>query len=201
MPRPREQSDDEILDKAVEVFWERGFAATSVRDISNACDLGVAALYNRFNNKDQLFIAALNRFADRTPSGILARLADVRPPVRAISAFFDAIVDMALNDPGCRGCLLVNTALEGAALPELANEVVRSRLGEIEAFFAKKLREARAEGAIPKTIQPDTLAESLFGTVLAIRVIARIDPDPQKLRRLARSALAPVDSSHKTRLQ
>ncbi|ACB95967.1 TetR/AcrR family transcriptional regulator [Beijerinckia indica] len=201
MPRPRQHSDDEVLDKALDLFWSRGFAATSMRDLSSACSLSIAALYNRFHDKDGLFVAVLRHYADQGLAIRLARLAHCRPPEHAIALFFDELIDLSLGDEARRGCLLVNTALDGAALPETARVLVRERLGQIEAFFADKLYEARAEGTLSEAIEPATMAEMLLGTVLAIRVLARLDPDPFKLRRLARAALASLDPSRQWRLQ
>ena len=201
MPRPRQHSDDAILDKAIEVFWSHGFAATSMRDLSDACGLGVAALYNRFASKDGLFAAALRHYADQGLRERLARVAQDPSPLRAIAAFLEELIEMSVSDPARRGCLLVNTALDGAVLPEAARSLVRERLGEIETFFRERLREARAEGTIPGTIQPAAMAESLLGTVIAIRVLARLDPDPRKLRRLARTALSQLERPTKQRIQ
>ncbi len=115
-----------------------------------------------------------------------------RPAARAIGAFLDEIVEVSLSDPARRGCLLVNTALDGAQLPAEARALVRECLGEIEAFFRGKLGDGQADGTIPVAIEPADMAESLLGTVLAIRVLARLDPEPGRLHRLVRTALAPL---------
>jgi len=198
MPRPRQHCDEAILDKALDIFWNRGYAATSMRDLSAACGLSIAALYHRFTDKDGLFVAVLRRYADQGLRERLARLADVRPPLRAIRTFFDELIEMSICDPDRRGCLLVNTALDGAALPDAAGDMVRERLGEIEAFFRVKLHEARSDGSLAPSIKPAAAAESLLGTVLAVRVLARLNPESRRLRRLVRSALGPLANPAQT---
>jgi len=192
MSRARRIADDAVLDRALAVFWRSGYAATSLRALAEATGLGAAALYHRFADKDGLFLAALRRYADQGLGERLARLAAMDAPLAAIRSFFDDLVELSANDPERRGCLLVNTALDGATLSDAARAEVRARLGEVEGFFRARLLHARAAGQLDPAIDPDATAEALLGTVFAIRVLARLDPEPARLRRLAAHALAPL---------
>ena len=174
------------------VFWQHGYAATSLRDLAQATGLGAAALYHRFSDKDGLFVEVLRRYAEQGLRQRLARLAAQPSPVAAIRQFFDELVELSATDPHHRGCLLVNTALDGATISDAARALVRARLGELRDFFQAQLRSAAAAGLIAPTIDPAVTAEALLGTVFAIRVLARLDPDRDRLRRLADYALAPL---------
>ena len=190
MSRSRTIDDEIVLDRAMAVFWQRGYAATSMRDLSEATGLGAAALYHRYHDKDGLFVEALRRYADEGLVERLARLSALQEPRAAISGFFDELIDMSVNDRDRRGCLLVNTVLDGATMSQAARDLVRKRLGDVEAFFRAQLQRAREAGRIGLEIDPGHAAEALLGTVLAIRVMARLDPDHGRLRRLAYTALA-----------
>lgn len=192
MSRPRILTDDLILDRALAVFWQRGYAATSLRDLTRVTGLSASALYNRFADKDQLFVEALRRYADQGLRERLVRLAAMPDPLAAIKIFFDELVAASVDDPDRRGCLLVNTALDGGAIAPAARAIVRERLGEVEAFFGSQLARARQAGRLAADIDPATQAEALLGTVLAIRVLARLDPDAARLHRLVTRALAPM---------
>lgn len=195
MPRLRLRTDDEILDAAIALFWRRGFAATSMRDLTQATGLGAAALYHRFGDKNGLFLAALRRYAERGLSLRLTRLGRMRGGRRAIAAFFDELIATAKSDCERRGCLLVNTALDGGTTTPEARALVRERLGEIEKFFRERLEAAQREGTLALEVRPKVAAEELLAAVLAIRVLARFDPEPRKLRRVARRALAIFEQS------
>ncbi len=195
MSRARSITDDVVLDRALAVFWQRGYAATSLRDLTRATGIGASALYHRFTDKDGLFVEVLRRYADQGLSERLLRLSATPSPLAAIRGFFNELIEMSAGDPDHRGCLLVNTAVDGAAMSAAARALVRSRLGEVETFFCAQLLRSRDASLIDAAINPAAMAEALLGAVLAIRVLARLDPDRRRLRRLAEHALAPLPAT------
>jgi TetR/AcrR family transcriptional regulator, transcriptional repressor for nem operon len=190
MPRTRTLSDEVVLERAIAVFWRQGYAGASLRDLTQATGLSAAALYHRFADKDGLFVAALTRYADEGLNARLARLAAFDDPLKAVRALFDELVALSLADPERRGCLLVNTALDGAPMSQAARAVVRERLDGIEAFFAAQLRRAAANGRLPGQVEIANAASALLGAVLGLRVLARLDPDPRRMRALVEHAMA-----------
>lgn len=196
MPRTRTLSDDTILERAIGVFWKNGYAGTSLRDLTQATGLSSAALYHRFTDKDGLFVQALRRYADDGLAERLARLSAIADPLDAICNFLGELIALSLADPLHRGCLLVNTALDGAAMSASARQLVRVRLGEVEAFFADRLKSAVARGTLDPKTDVAATATALLGTVFAIRVMARLDPDPKRLQALAEHAIVSLRKPH-----
>jgi TetR/AcrR family transcriptional regulator, transcriptional repressor for nem operon len=192
MSRTRLIDDEIVLDRAIGVFWRHGYAGTSLRDLTGATGLGAASLYHRFGDKEGLFVESLHRYADQRMAERIARLSALASPLGAIEAFLGELIALSADDPDRLGCLLVNTALDGAAMSPAAQAVVRERLGAVEAFFAAQLRRGLDAGLIDPAIDPAAMAQALLGSVLAIRVLARLDPDRGRLRRLAEHALAPL---------
>jgi TetR/AcrR family transcriptional repressor of nem operon len=192
MARNRSIDDDTVLERAAEMFWRKGYAATSIRDLADATGLGAAALYQRFADKERLFVEVLRRYADKGLAMRLARFSAVSDPVDAIAGFLGELVRLSVEDPDRRGCLLVNTALDGASVSPEARDLVRERLGEAETFFHVQLQRARDAGQLRPEIALRAAAEGLLGVMLAIRVLARIDPEADRLRRLVDNALAPL---------
>ena len=93
MPRPRTLNDDEILDRARDVFWRQGYAGTSLRDLTEATKLSAAALYNRFGDKAGLFREVLRRYADTGLSDtFLPHLASLPDPREGIAGFFAKLI-------------------------------------------------------------------------------------------------------------
>ena len=193
MPRGRNLSDDVVLERAMQVFWRRGYADTSLRELTAATGLGSAALYHRYADKQGLFVRVLGRYAERGLAVRIARLATQPEPLEAIRRFFDELVDASLADPERRGCLLVNSALDGADMGEAARATVRARLGEVEAFFAARLACAVAAGALPAHTDVAAQAAALLGGVFSIRVAARLYGEPARLRTLATHALRALE--------
>lgn len=192
MSRTRSISDEALLDKALPVFWKRGYAATSLRDLTEATGLSSAALYHRFEDKDGIFVEVLRRYADQDLSPLLSRLQACDDPLAAVRGFFDALLAMTDADPARRGCLLVNTAVDGAPVSESVRALVRERLNKVEAFFRAQLKRAQRAGQLDAEFDVAAHAGLLLGTVLALRVLGRLDPDRARLRRMVRQALAPL---------
>jgi TetR/AcrR family transcriptional repressor of nem operon len=192
MPRPRTLTDDIVLDRAVGVFWRHGYADASLRDLTTATGLSAASLYHRYRDKDGLFTAALDHYAQQGLTTRLARLSVIDDPDVAIRHFFDDIIDLSVNDPDRLGCLLVNSVLDGGKMSQAARDTARARLNEVEAFFRVQLGRAAACKRSAATIDPAAMAEVLMATVLAIRVFARLAPDRARLERLVAQAIAPA---------
>lgn len=196
MSRPRTLTDDIVLDRAVGVFWRHGYADTSLRDLTTATGLSAASLYHRYRDKDGLFIAALDRYAHQGLTAWLARLSAIEDPIAAIRYFFDDLVHLSVNDPDRLGCLLVNSVLDGGKMSQAARDTARTRLGEVEAFFRIQLANAREFGLTPAASEPAAMAEILLATVLALRVLARLAPERDRLERLVAHAFASLSLSN-----
>src|ERR1700688_58433 len=111
MGRPREFNEVAALEAAVNCFWQHGYEATSLRDLTASMGLTAPSLYNAFGDKEELFARALERYLDRTTRDRLRRLEDTLPPKDALHRFFAEIVEHSIKDRQRKGCFLVNSAL------------------------------------------------------------------------------------------
>ncbi|MFG1241428.1 TetR/AcrR family transcriptional regulator [Xanthobacter sp. DSM 14520] len=194
MARPRAFDENEVLDAAIRCFWTRGYEATSVRDLASSMGLTGASLYNAFGDKHALYERALERYVDESVADRIRRLEDPAiAPRAAIGAFFDEIVERSLNDPDMKGCMVVNAAVElGPHDPELRAAAGRT-LGEIEAFFRRRVAAGQKDRAIGADQTAEDLARMLLGVLLGIRVLSRIRPERMLLEGVLRPALAALE--------
>jgi len=193
MARPRTFEEATALDAAMNCFWQRGYEATSVRDLASAMEIGGTSLYNAFGDKRTLFVRALERYMDGATRERIARLEQTLPPKQAIRRFIGDIIECSVNDRDRRGCFLINSALEVAPHdPELGEEIAR-RLSEIEGFFRRTIKAGQADGSIARERNAQDLARLLLGVLLGIRVLARSKPERALLEGVARPALALLD--------
>lgn len=190
MPRAKAFDEEQAIDRAVDCFWARGYGATSVRDLSLTMGIGGASLYNAFGDKRELFVLALERYANRSMRERVARLEARHPPKQAIEAFLAEIIDRSVRDPDCKGCLLVNSALDVAPHDATIRTRVDAYLGEIRAFFRRSLEQARRTGTLAKALDPEVLSAHLMGIVLALRVLARTYAGPTAAKRQLLEAVA-----------
>jgi AcrR family transcriptional regulator len=110
--RPREFDGDEVLDALVQLFWQKGYGATSMADIVQASGLSKSSLYNTFGSKEALFEKALDRYLSLRSQMVTNFLLNGTEGLGSIDMFFNAIVMELDTDPEHRGCLAVNTATE-----------------------------------------------------------------------------------------
>jgi len=199
MARPREFDEVTALDAAIGCFWQRGFEATSMRDLAASMGLSAPSLYNTFGDKRALFTRALEHYLDHTTRMRLRRLEKMFPPKQAIHQFFDDIIERSVDDRERKGCFLVNSALEIAPHDHELGAVIAERLGEIEGFFRKCIKGAQADGTAPGGIDAKDVARLFLGVLLGIRVLARSNPNRSLLEGVVRPAVALLDSPRNQR--
>lgn len=193
MARPREFDEAAVLDAAIERFWQRGYEATSVRDLADEMDIAGASLYNTFGDKRGLYARALNRYLDQSFRERIRRIEPNMPPREAISAFLQEIVKRSLTDKQRRGCMLVNSAIESAPFDADFLSIVATFLDEVEAFFFRCVSKGQKDGSITHDHSAEDLSKSLLGILLGIRVLARVRPDRKLLEGLVRPILGLLD--------
>jgi TetR/AcrR family transcriptional repressor of nem operon len=192
--RLKEFDETRALDAAVDCFWQRGYGATSVRDLADSMGISGPSLYNAYGDKRALFGRSLERYANRSMRERIARLEARHQPKQAIRAFIAEIIDRSLNDPDRRGCLLINSALDVAPHDAEIGAVVAGYLDEIRGFFRRNLEAARRAGGLRRGLDPEQVAGHLLGVVAGIRVLARTGARRRVLEDVARPALALLES-------
>jgi TetR/AcrR family transcriptional regulator, transcriptional repressor for nem operon len=192
MARPREFETEVVLGAAMQCFWERGYAATSVQDLVRETGITAASLYNAFGDKRALFRAALNQYIDRSV-GERIRRCEALPAREAIQGFFQDILNRSLSDREHKGCLLVNSALEVAPHDAEFQEIIATVLRRVEAFFLKCIKTGQADGTITRSSSAQDLARHLLAVLMGVRVLARVRPEKALLEGVIRPALSALE--------
>jgi TetR/AcrR family transcriptional repressor of nem operon len=193
MARPREFDEATALEAAIECFWQRGYEATSVRELADKMGISGPSLYNAYGDKRALFARALEHYVDHSARALIKRLETSLPPKQAVRRFIEEIIDRSVNDRERRGCFLINSALEVAPHDKQLSALIADRLAEIEAFFYRSIKAAQVKGSVPRNRVARDLARLLLGVLLGIRVLARSKPERALLQGVARPALALLD--------
>ena len=193
MARPREFDEAIALEAAIDCFWNRGYKATSVRDLAEQMGISAPSLYNTYGDKHALFVQALERYLDHSMRARIKRLEHALPPKQAVRRFIAEIIARSVNDRERRGCFLINSALEVAPHDKELGAFIADRIAEIEAFFYRSIKRAQAEGTVPAECGARDVARLLLGVLVGIRVLARSRPERALLEGVARPALALLD--------
>ena len=173
MPWEKRFDEDAAVDKAMHIFWEKGFESASMADLIEGTGVNRGSLYNAFGGKHQLFVQALTKYDQENRKAVLGELEALDNPREAISALFDAIVEETLTDRQRKGCFLINTALEITRHQDDVTEIVTKGLRATEAFFRRSIEVGQARGDIPKTVDPEATSKALMALLVAIRVLGR----------------------------
>ncbi|MFK7765495.1 MAG: TetR/AcrR family transcriptional regulator [Roseobacter sp.] len=173
MPWEKSFDIDEATDKAIEVFWKKGFEATSMADLIEAMQINKGSLYNAFGSKKALFDRALARYDQKNRAARIAKLRQQTDPVAAIRALFNALIDEARDDPRNLGCFIINTAQDLPNQPPEVADAVRTFLTDIEDFLRDMILRGQEKGQIAPQIDPNTTAQALLSMVVGLRLLSR----------------------------
>jgi TetR/AcrR family transcriptional regulator, transcriptional repressor for nem operon len=188
MVRPREFDRDAALDRAMQVFWAKGFAATSTEDLVAAMGIGRQSLYNAFGDKRRLYLESLEAYQQRTTGGHLKRLST---PASALDGVRDLLVGLIAEDDGRRamGCMGVNAVAEFSTSDAYLAEL-RAKIGPpLGQRLAGRLREGQAAGEFDPAMDPAQAAAFLQMTMSGIQLAARGGAGAEDLRTMARFAV------------
>lgn len=172
MPWEKSFDEDVAVEKAMQVFWEKGFDSASIADLIDRTGVNRGSLYNAFGGKQPLFVKALRKY-DTGRQTLLARLEALDDPRKAIATFFESIVADTAADQHQKGCFLFNTALEIATHDDEVKDIVCNGVRATEAFFRRCIEVGQARSEIPKSLDPVASAKALLALIVAIRVLGR----------------------------
>ena len=193
MPWEKQFNVGEILDKAMQAFWTRGYEAPSMQDLVDRTGVNRASLYATYGDKRALFLAALHRYDENMRKALIAELQTESSPRDAIRRLFEVFVEQAVTKKDRRGCFLTNTALELATHDVAIGRIVANAQSEIETFFTRMIIKAKELGDVSASLKPVPCARGLLASLLGLVVLSRSRPDPVLLRTVVEDAMKRLD--------
>src|SRR5512147_2274908 len=150
MPRPKEFNPDDAVEKAMQVFWHKGYESTSMEDLLSAMDLNRGSLYDTFGDKRQLFLKVIDHYCHCFVGPKFSFLDQPGPALPILRRFISMMIDGALADPRRRGCLIANTVMELAPHEQDIANTLNRTLGMGEDALFKILSRAKEQGELAK---------------------------------------------------
>jgi TetR/AcrR family transcriptional regulator, transcriptional repressor for nem operon len=186
--RPKAFDRTQVLLAAMQVFWVKGYEATSLEDLLAAMKIGRQSLYDTFGDKRALFIEALGQYRDLTDAYLRGCLADAPTVKAAFERLFMQVVDEPEADQR-RGCLLINSAVELAPHDPATAQIVVAYQRATERLFRRGLELAQKRGELAADRDVRALARYLVSPMQGLRVMAKADPNKAALRDVVGIAL------------
>ncbi|WSQ09044.1 TetR/AcrR family transcriptional regulator [Streptomyces sp. NBC_01231] len=194
MARTKEFDPEAALQSALELFWQRGFEATSMSDLVEHLGIGRASIYATFGSKHELYLKALDRYQESGDPRLVRELSQPGPALPAVRAVVRRFAAESADANGRqRGCFVVNTAVELAPHDPAAARRVEHGWDYIETLLHSALVRAQAQGELGEDRDPRALARVLLVLMQGMRVVGKASADPARLRDAAEQALTLLD--------
>ncbi|MFI8964890.1 TetR/AcrR family transcriptional regulator [Streptomyces sp. NPDC053493] len=191
MARTKEFDPDAALQGALELFWSRGYEATTMADLVEHLGIGRASVYATFGSKHELYMRALERYLETRDPLIVSELSapgPALPAVRALVRRFAA--EAGAEESRLNGCFVTNSAAELAPRDAAVARRVELSWEQVETLLHSALSRARAQGELAEERDPRALARMLLVLLQGLRVVGKASSDPARVRDAAEQALA-----------
>lgn len=182
MPRVQLFDKKKALEKAMELFWKKGFNGTSTRDLEKATGLGTSSIYNSFGGKESLFFETLQYYIEAEQLKLGQKIKSSPSALKALRALFECVLqeDCAVGMP-LSGCFVVNSITELANQnPRLNQFATDARTGTIT-ILKELVQKAQEQNEIPAGDDPNQLAVYLQTVMTGLKVSGMLANDPAEL--------------------
>jgi TetR/AcrR family transcriptional repressor of nem operon len=189
MPRVKTYQKEVVLEKAMELFWQKGFHATSMQDIVSYLGISRAAIYDNFTNKEGLFHAAFSHYREVNTQRIsifLAKQSDVKEGFRSL---LNNALNHSITDPNRKGCFVVNTTTELIPGDDQMKVILHeNKTMYIDLFndFIKRFKPNNGK-------EYKDLAALFYTFYNGLQVIAKIEKSPEVLKQSIEELLKVLD--------
>lgn len=191
MARSKEFDVNQVLRKAMELFWQQGYEKTSMQELVDYMGIHRRSIYDTFGDKRTLFLSALSHYEELITSETKKRVVSKLLVKQGIREVFNMIIYPNLNLP--KGCLSVNAAVELSLLDEEIATKIAEMFTKTEALFYELLKHGQKNGEISKNYDPEVLSLFLHNSLVGLRVLVKIEADKKKLESIVDMTLSVLD--------
>lgn len=183
MARSKEFEENEVLDKAMKLFWEQGYEKTSMNDLVEHMGIHRRSLYDTFTDKHTLFLKAIDRFGEKMYQRLNAGVQEAESAAKALQFVFDYMIFGEKDLPP--GCMLVNSATELAVRDMEVDAKSRAGFAHTEQMIQEIVVRGQENGEFSTQFSAADLAGYLHNTLVGLRVMARTSAAKEQLQRIA----------------
>jgi len=187
--RPRAYEPEIALGKALDLFRTRGFASTSLDDLSEATGMNRPSLYGAFGDKRELYIKTYQRYREEARAAMIEIFREEMPVRLRLERIFASALDIYLSGETPRGCFTVVTAASEAIGDPEIRAMVLDGLTELDKAFANCFRRAKEKGELPASADPAVLAQIASATVHTIAIRSRARVPRKELEAIVKGAI------------
>ncbi|WP_137842810.1 TetR/AcrR family transcriptional regulator [Bacillus sp. 2SH] len=176
MARTREFDEDQVLDAAMQLFWEKGYEATSLSDLTSRMGIQRPSIYSTFGDKKELFEAALRRYTMSRASDIRNKLQSHSSVKESFSIFFADVVNEEYAGDLSKGCFCINTMVELAPHDERFEILTREHQMYLAVIFQETIERGIQSGELEGNTDAKSLAQALIVALIGLTVMMKSRP-------------------------
>ena len=192
MPRPKEFDREEVLNRAMITFRDKGYEATSMQELVDRMEINRFSLYGTFTSKHELFVESLQAYLDNVGIPFFRRLEDSGQGLEIIESVLMELVSRVKGGVSPNGCLLCNTIAElGSSADERIKKILESYLNSQEEYYHAALVRAKELGEIPEEVDARGHAKLLVGYTTGILGTAKVLGE-KELRKSVKATIAAI---------
>ncbi|HDR7516720.1 TetR/AcrR family transcriptional regulator [Bacillus mobilis] len=177
MARLREFDEEKALDAAMQLFWEKGYAATSLSDLTAKMEIQKPSLYSAFGDKEGLFEAALRRYTNLHAANIRTKLQNEQSVKAAIRTFFENMVEEEYKKEFSKGCFCINTMVELAPHNEKFEVLTREHQMYLTVIFQELITKGIRSGELQSDLNAKAVAQTLVTSLIGLTVLMKSRPE------------------------
>ncbi len=179
MPRNKAYNSEEVLDKAMHLFWENGFETTSVRMLEKNMGINQFSIYASFVSKENLFVETLKKYKQYVKDHVFYDLLKPEANLKDLEKFFLRFMQEIRNEQQMKGCLVVNTAREmGKKNDSIANEL-KNYFRFVKEMLSGVLVNAVKTGELEEDTNIDRLANYLLGVMQGVSIASKVSSESE----------------------
>lgn len=193
MPRTKQFNKQEVLKMAMELFWEKGFHATSINDLVAHLGINRASIYDTYGGKQELFNSAFDQYqliSRKTLDDLLTAEVTVK---QGFLNLFHLAIQQSLADDCHKGCFVVNTITELVPGDAVIEHKLMENSATVEHVFADYIQKGIEKGELDTTKNPKVLASTIFALYSGLMVLAKIEQNETKLKDIVATGLSVLD--------
>ncbi|PRT00490.1 TetR/AcrR family transcriptional regulator [Bacillus wiedmannii] len=177
MARLREFDEEKALDAAMQLFWEKGYAATSLSELTAKMEIQKPSLYSAFGDKEGLFEAALRRYTNLHAANIRIKLQNEQSVKEAIRTFFENMVEEEYKKAFSKGCFCINTMVELAPHNEKFEVLTREHQMYLAVVFQELITKGIQSGELQSDLNAKAVAQTLVTSLIGLTVLMKSRPE------------------------
>ncbi len=176
MARTREFDEEKVLEAAMQLFWEKGYEATSLSDLTSRMGIQRPSIYSTFGDKKELFEAALRRYTTSRAADIRARLQSHVSVKQAFATFFEEVIQAEYTKDLSNGCFCINTMVELAPHEERFEVLTREHQLYLAVIFQETIERGVQAGELEADTDAKSLAQALIVSLIGLTVMMKSQP-------------------------